>query len=49
MRPAGQQNVTIEVTVKPMLKYLGLLFACLLVIAFVPGLSTLLPRAFGYG
>jgi hypothetical protein len=28
--------------------YLGLLFLCLLVIAFVPALSTALPRAFGY-
>jgi hypothetical protein len=24
------------------------LFVCLLVIAFVPGISTALPRAFGY-
>ena len=30
------------------LGYLGLLFLCLLVIAFVPWLSTALPRAFGY-
>jgi tripartite ATP-independent transporter DctM subunit len=41
-------NVPIEQTVKPILGYLGLLFLCLLVIAFVPGLSTALPHAFGY-
>jgi tripartite ATP-independent transporter DctM subunit len=41
-------NVPIEQTVKPILLYLGLLFLCLLVIAFVPGISTALPRAFGY-
>jgi tripartite ATP-independent transporter DctM subunit len=41
-------NVPIEQTVKPILGYLGLLFLCLLVIAFVPGISTYLPRAFGY-
>jgi len=41
-------NVPIEQTVKPILGYLGLLFLCLLVIAFVPVLSTALPRAFGY-
>jgi hypothetical protein len=27
---------------------LGSAFLCLLVIAFVPGISTALPRAFGY-
>jgi tripartite ATP-independent transporter DctM subunit len=41
-------NVPIEQTVKPMLGYLGLLLLCLLVIAFVPVISTALPRAFGY-
>jgi tripartite ATP-independent transporter DctM subunit len=41
-------NVPIEQTVKPIMGYLGLLFLCLLVIAFVPGISTTLPRAFGY-
>jgi tripartite ATP-independent transporter DctM subunit len=41
-------NVPIEQTVKPMLGYLGLLLLCLLVIAFVPAISTALPRAFGY-
>jgi len=35
-------------TVKPILGYLGLLLLCLLVIAFVPGISTALPRALGY-
>jgi tripartite ATP-independent transporter DctM subunit len=41
-------NVPIEQTVKPIMGYLGLLFICLLVIAFIPGISTALPRAFGY-
>ena len=41
-------NVPIEQTVKPIMGYLGLLLLCLLVIAFVPWLSTALPRAFGY-
>ena len=41
-------NVPIEQTVKPILGYLGLLLLCLLVIAFVPMLSTALPRAVGY-
>jgi tripartite ATP-independent transporter DctM subunit len=41
-------KVPVEVTVRPMLGYLGLLLACLLVIAFVPGISMILPRLFGY-
>jgi len=41
-------EVPIEVTIKPMLGYLGLLLACLLVIAFVPGLTMWLPRTMGY-
>lgn len=41
-------NVPIEQTIKPILGYLGLLLLCLLVIAFVPSISTALPRAFGY-
>src|ERR1700733_610977 len=41
-------HVPIEQTVKPIMGYLGLLFLCLLVIAFIPGISTALPRAFGY-
>jgi tripartite ATP-independent transporter DctM subunit len=41
-------NVPIEQTVKPIMGYLGLLFLCLLIIAFVPGISTALPRVFGY-
>jgi tripartite ATP-independent transporter DctM subunit len=41
-------NVPIEQTVKPIMGYLGLLFLCLLVIAFVPAISTTLPHAFGY-
>jgi tripartite ATP-independent transporter DctM subunit len=41
-------NVPIEQTVKPIMGYLGLLLLCLLVVAFVPAISTLLPRALGY-
>lgn len=41
-------DVPIEVTVKPMLGYLGLLLLCLLVIAFVPALALSLPHALGY-
>ena len=41
-------KVPIEQTVKPIMGYLGLLLLCLLVIAFVPAISTALPRALGY-
>jgi tripartite ATP-independent transporter DctM subunit len=41
-------GVPIETTVKPMLGYLGLLFLCLLVIAFVPALTLWLPHRLGY-
>jgi tripartite ATP-independent transporter DctM subunit len=41
-------NVPIEQTVKPIMGYLGLLLLCLLIIAFVPAISTALPHAFGY-
>ncbi len=41
-------GVRLEETVGPILKYLGLLFLCLLLIAFVPWISTALPRALGY-
>ena len=41
-------KVPIEETVKPIIGYLGLLFLCLLIIAFVPAISTALPRALGY-
>jgi tripartite ATP-independent transporter DctM subunit len=41
-------NVPIEQTVKPISGYLGLLLLCLLVIAFVPAISTALPHALGY-
>ena len=41
-------NVPIEQTVKPIVGYLGLLLLCLLVIAFVPAISTALPHALGY-
>ncbi|WP_342727666.1 TRAP transporter large permease subunit [Bradyrhizobium sp. B097] len=41
-------NVPIEQTIKPISGYLGLLLLCLLVIAFVPAISTALPHALGY-
>ena len=41
-------KVPIEETVKPIMGYLGLLFLCLLIIAFVPSISTALPHALGY-
>jgi tripartite ATP-independent transporter DctM subunit len=41
-------EVPIEATVRPMLGYLGLLLACLLVIAFAPGLTLWLPHLLGY-
>ncbi len=41
-------RVPIETTVRPMLGYLGLLLLCLLVIAFVPGLTLWLPHRLGY-
>jgi tripartite ATP-independent transporter DctM subunit len=41
-------GVPIEVTVKPMLRWLGLLLVCLLVIAFVPQATMWLPHAMGY-
>jgi tripartite ATP-independent transporter DctM subunit len=41
-------KVPVEQTIKPIMGYLGLLFLCLLVVAFVPALSTALPRALGY-
>ena len=41
-------NVELEETIKPIFAYLGLLLVCVIVIAFVPAISTTLPRAFGY-
>ncbi len=41
-------GVRLEDTVKPILRYLGVLFVCLLVIAFVPIVTLALPRALGY-
>ena len=38
----------IQRTAWPMPRYLGLLFVCLLVIAFVPGLTLWLPHRLGY-
>ena len=40
-------NVKLEDTVRPVLRLLAILFVCLLVIAFVPSITTMLPRAFG--
>jgi TRAP-type C4-dicarboxylate transport system permease large subunit len=37
-----------EETVRPTLRYLGLLLLCLLLIAFVPALTLWLPRLSGY-
>jgi TRAP-type C4-dicarboxylate transport system permease large subunit len=41
-------KVPVEETVKPMLGYLGLLLVCLLIIAFLPAISTFLPGLMGY-
>ena len=41
-------KVPVEETVRPMLGYLGLLLVCLLIIAFVPEISTFVPRVMGY-
>ncbi len=41
-------GVTLEETVLPIMKYLGVLLLCLLLIAFVPQITTLLPRLSGY-
>jgi tripartite ATP-independent transporter DctM subunit len=41
-------KVPVEQTVRPMLGYLGLLLVCLLIIAFVPVISTFLPKLMGY-
>ena len=41
-------KVPLEATVRPTLRYLGLLMLCLLLIAFVPALTLWLPRLSGY-
>ncbi len=41
-------DVPLEQTIKPIFLYLGLLLACVIVIAFFPAISTALPHAFGY-
>ena len=41
-------GVKLEETVGPIMKYLGLLLACLVLIALVPGIATWLPRHTGY-
>jgi len=41
-------RVTLEDATKPALKYLGVMFVCALVIAYVPAISLTLPHYFGY-
>lgn len=41
-------NIRMEQAVRPILKYLGVLFACFLLIAYVPWISTAMPRMMGY-
>jgi TRAP-type C4-dicarboxylate transport system permease large subunit len=41
-------GVPIEVTIKPMLLYLGLLLICVIVIALVPAITLWLPAISGY-
>ncbi len=41
-------GVKLEETVRPIMKYLGLLLACLILIALVPEITTFLPRHTGY-
>jgi TRAP-type C4-dicarboxylate transport system permease large subunit len=41
-------DVELEKAIKPIFGYLGLLLACVIVIAFFPAISTTLPHAFGY-
>ena len=41
-------GVKLEETALPILKYLGILFVCLLAITFIPAISTAVPRALGY-
>ncbi|HXP97393.1 MAG TPA: TRAP transporter large permease, partial [Telmatospirillum sp.] len=40
-------NVKVEDTVRPLMRFLAILFVCLLVIAFVPAITLSLPRAMG--
>jgi TRAP-type C4-dicarboxylate transport system permease large subunit len=41
-------GVPVEVTVRPILFYLGVLLVCLLVIALVPAITLWLPTLLGY-
>ena len=41
-------RVTLEDATKPALKYLGVMFVCALVVAYVPAISLTLPHYFGY-
>jgi tripartite ATP-independent transporter DctM subunit len=41
-------RVSLEDATKPALKYLGVMFVCALVVAYVPEISLMLPRYFGY-
>jgi hypothetical protein len=43
LRRLPDRQSAVEETVKPMLGYLGLLLACLLIIAFVPAISSCSP------
>jgi tripartite ATP-independent transporter DctM subunit len=41
-------QVSVEAATKPALKYLGVMFVCLLVLAYVPQISLMLPHYLGY-
>ncbi len=41
-------QVSLEAATKPALKYLGLMFVCALVVAYVPAIALTLPQYFGY-
>ena len=41
-------GVSLEATVKPIAKYLAILFICLLLIAFIPDITLSLPRHMGF-
>ncbi len=41
-------GVSLEATVRPIMKYLAILFACLLLLAFVPEITLSLPRTMGF-
>jgi C4-dicarboxylate transporter, DctM subunit len=45
---SGIAKVSVEDVIKPMLPFLAVLFAALLVITYVPGITLLVPRLLGY-